>query len=1585
MTTNSLSETDSINCDQCNASYNSVKIKPVYDKDGIVCGHRCDYCRMENVQNARRCELTKCEQTFGKVLNLRIIPAKFYDLPDGKAKNDIITQFGLTKDTKACCNTCYLRISRAVQKSKIFTAYQKEQLEISVAKESLKNDSSNQNTSNVTGNKSDLLGDKICYSGPQFRRKEGMIPFWLKSKQSDDKKKDNTLAEEKCFKSSKDYDQSDYTEESFFYDQKYETEDNDNFSHDDTYRPPTDCHIKPMTSPPKTRSRRVKKPVRYTQDASNFVVNEDSEYNNIEEDQEHEPKRLVCTTDMNESYEKEETKDMNITEPVNTKNVQLQVNENELDETAMPSQILSDVASCKHCHQVCNSDDVNNTQNSSMEPECSDCQSTKPIVLSCVVRGCTTPPDEVKLQVLPAGYFSLLRIHKRTISLKFGLKKYVKTCCTRCFTLINEAVNECSEMGDLSYTICGSCEHIIPESSLVKCKNKNGKLINVGCYKCCQDGLTTNSGSPQSSMKKLDFIKPPRKHNRGGNRVSAELATFLKDFDKTGKEITGFLADLKLNKSARYNICHVSGCTSQGETAWLYPYGAIIKSTSKAVAMELLRVFRLSEGSDVYCCRDCFTQLKWYAAFLSNEIKSVEPKETPSLQALKRNARILPKPTILVPVSIAQNVGQLRLTTSTTMPAIRIYQQQNSFVTTQPAALCVTSQPTTAFGVTTKPATVQPVPDIQISNVHSVEKQNDHNNITKTMPIVSVSQSRTVSSLASKSSPKYPQVASVFSFTPPASGSRFQAIRLPDDVLLSYPVNVTTSTNSPQRSLQPVPLVTTPQQLLNSQNPILLTARPIQHCLNVIPSPVSASQQQASINLQKMTTTTPPVRSQTAACNMMYNKATLTDAQPVMLDKVCQTGLIYISDSKDQCSSTRLKQPYNEVTDAKLKKAVRKESKEMFDVFLDKLNELSLGCGLELLKEFTHPKEVLHTQHLMTMLEDYGNLYRRTYRHNKQERLRILSSVAGYASNELLRKYFQHYTAKGDLVSVNEDEIKRARDYSNLFGPGIVLPNVELKSGQLLSNNTSSASLTSITTDTLVTSGSPSQMPILVTKCLRTASNVGPSLNDVSLKDESNKKRIEVITIDDPDDPEDQEINSVGNSIFSDVNETKTQPRASNNVAVSNEDVVPKKFNGLPGYFLTPRSKMWINPITETKLVEKIPTIEREEEEKIKCENFQVEEIDVLPLDYDEYPDRALSPVFDLIRSTSKCLAPVAVCSKFSPGVTDLSGKTISNKSVSDNPIFDSDNQSNKVIQRNLEAQNEAVEVKVKRKRTRFSHEEREKLEGFYMEGVLHGKKRKTSEMSAILNIDCKTIRTWFRNRGCKARKEKFEQSLKKASVVANETSLPDPCILEQNSLEEPMDCSDANNTSENELDQGDTCSSQISIETCSHIPKLFMPALRTVDNTAEDAVSPRTTTEFVSTTEIEAYKESKTLYVSSESDVDKTDECNSKLSNVTGVATDITGVVTDVARVTTDVVRVTTDVAETTTDLTGVATDVTEKLPLLECAFDSSFTAKQTRRLHPGHVPTEPPLLTPSPDIFRKRYQESCQTDVTVADSVQN
>lgn len=35
----------------------------------------------------------------------------------------------------------------------------------------------------------------------------------------------------------------------------------------------------------------------------------------------------------------------------------------------------------------------------------------------------------------------------------------------------------------------------------------------------------------------------------------------------------------------------------------------------------------------------------------------------------------------------------------------------------------------------------------------------------------------------------------------------------------------------------------------------------------------------------------------------------------------------------------------------------------------------------------------------------------------------------------------------GDLVRVNEDEIKRARDYSNLFGPGIVLPNVELKSG----------------------------------------------------------------------------------------------------------------------------------------------------------------------------------------------------------------------------------------------------------------------------------------------------------------------------------------------------------------------------------------------------------------------------------------------------------------------------------------------------------------------------------------------------------
>ena len=75
------------------------------------------------------------------------------------------------------------------------------------------------------------------------------------------------------------------------------------------------------------------------------------------------------------------------------------------------------------------------------------------------------------------------------------------------------------------------------------------------------------------------------------------------------------------------------------------------------------------------------------------------------------------------------------------------------------------------------------------------------------------------------------------------------------------------------------------------------------------------------------------------------------------------------------------------------------------------------------------------------ILSSIGMLYRNTDKSNRQERLRLLSTVALHAPNETLKRFFQRNSKRGDLISVNEAEIVQAREYAKQFGPGIhVMP-----------------------------------------------------------------------------------------------------------------------------------------------------------------------------------------------------------------------------------------------------------------------------------------------------------------------------------------------------------------------------------------------------------------------------------------------------------------------------------------------------------------------------------------------------------------
>ena len=84
------------------------------------------------------------------------------------------------------------------------------------------------------------------------------------------------------------------------------------------------------------------------------------------------------------------------------------------------------------------------------------------------------------------------------------------------------------------------------------------------------------------------------------------------------------------------------------------------------------------------------------------------------------------------------------------------------------------------------------------------------------------------------------------------------------------------------------------------------------------------------------------------------------------------------------------------------------------------------------------------------ILSSIGLLYRNTDKSNRQERLRLLSTVALHASNDTLKRFFQRNSKKRDFISVNEAEIVQAREYAKQFGPGIYV--VPMAQGMLRSS-----------------------------------------------------------------------------------------------------------------------------------------------------------------------------------------------------------------------------------------------------------------------------------------------------------------------------------------------------------------------------------------------------------------------------------------------------------------------------------------------------------------------------------------------------
>ena len=103
-----------ITCHRCHVVSKFEQTKPVYNTNGEENGERiCNVCRIDDVRNTTKCPLQSCTTSLHRNQHFRTLPSKFYEIPNGHFRREVIDYFGISKDTKACCNLCYNKIAKA--------------------------------------------------------------------------------------------------------------------------------------------------------------------------------------------------------------------------------------------------------------------------------------------------------------------------------------------------------------------------------------------------------------------------------------------------------------------------------------------------------------------------------------------------------------------------------------------------------------------------------------------------------------------------------------------------------------------------------------------------------------------------------------------------------------------------------------------------------------------------------------------------------------------------------------------------------------------------------------------------------------------------------------------------------------------------------------------------------------------------------------------------------------------------------------------------------------------------------------------------------------------------------------------------------------------------------------------------------------------------------------------------------------------------------------------------------------------------------------------------------------------------------
>ena len=1007
-----MSDQGKVVCHQCDENYLLRDLKPTYNPEGEICGYICNPCRLKNAEYARRCQVSGCKTPDSRGQGFRTLPSKFYDLPEGEVKTRIVKQFGISKDTKACCNMCYVRISKSIVQMKI--VYGDGVIRKGAAQKASQGSSlSTQNKAGTRGRVSYATKepqaktgeDRLSqYTGPQFKRRSvGARYLFDKVKSSSTnkpndnvvdnvklersisnnfadifpksspttseaqlneqiKRNHNTVKSEDLSPTSDSLQKLDSNknlpvvttkiaeggeDHSFKANvsssalspakiiqsklnnnfipqgerQKFVTEElSDDKSGVDEGQTETPLYSIFPISPTTTRFRRIL-PKNSRQNSNESTDDHESQEGGRKSlsSPEHGDTRSRKSSSSSQSPTKGSSKDK-------TKKKKSQKRRRVLS-----PEVTSDIVSCMGCNKICSIKEakpVFDYEKGFCGRLCNDCRIKKREENKhCPLKGCTTPLQDLILKPLPPKVQGLKGKLKNKLLTEFGITKDTKNCCRACWKKVNCIVNPEGHVinnGTKKQTVEPQTHAVVAKSETKTVKainesvNKKEERIFTMCRRCYRiipmKETVPNIEANGSKCGVLCYTCAGVTPNQGKESNNKQAVSTETEGNRPYYKIIG--------------ICKVKGCVLSGKSSSLVSCERLLKSLpdDKPVRKE----FDIDKTLNL-CCRSCLSRIKWFIG---------DPHKSESL------AESVPKSDVTQNSVSNVSIGSTASAQKSVMP-VESFTSQSILTTSVTSPIPTTVKAIKIPKTTPEASSLGPNPNCDLSQlpIYPVPSLPDFSGSTPvittelpkslpvtTLPVANVNatniQRLPVSSVTASQSHKIPiapfNKISAVTQQVPVMTSPLSSFG--NRIIMPNP-SPTVANVSPARTLLIPPTVTASA----ASHPPLLQVGEQQFVLNVICKSDKEVQTDSSCGTENFTGN--PCKGVQVNVPIMPN---FEGTVPASLPNGRKVKYIHAKD--------------------KTKYVIKRQGKELFEQFIDKMNEISGGCAHQLLLDIYKPK-----------------------------------------------------------------------------------------------------------------------------------------------------------------------------------------------------------------------------------------------------------------------------------------------------------------------------------------------------------------------------------------------------------------------------------------------------------------------------------------------------------------------------------------------------------------------------------------------------------------------------------------------------